>query len=67
MSFAHKIKVGVLRGGPSPEYEVSLKTGANILANLGEEYEPTDILISKDGVWHERGVERKPENVLPIL
>jgi D-alanine-D-alanine ligase len=67
MSFAHKIKVGVLRGGPSPEYEVSLKTGANILANLGEEYEPTDILISKDGVWHERGVERKPENVLPRL
>lgn len=64
MSFAHKTRVGVLRGGPSPEYEVSLNTGNAILANLEDQYEPIDILISKTGAWHERGVERSPENIL---
>lgn len=65
MSFApHKIRVGVLRGGPSPEYEVSLNTGRTILANLPEECEPIDIFISKDGIWHEKGFEKAPENIL---
>lgn len=64
MSFAHKIKVGVLRGGPSPEYDVSLKTGANILANLADDYDPLDIFISRDGAWHERGFEKSPESIL---
>jgi len=64
MSFSHKTRVGVLRGGPSPEYEVSLKTGSNILANLPDEYEPLDIFISKNGLWHEKGLEKKPEKIL---
>ncbi len=47
-----KIRVGVLRGGPSAEHEVSLLTGANVLKNLpSEKYEAIDILISKDGKW----------------
>jgi len=50
MSFSHKVRVGVLRGGPSSEYEVSLNTGKTILTNLSEEYEPLDIFISKQGV-----------------
>ena len=29
-----KITVGVLRGGPSSEYDVSLKTGAAVLKHL---------------------------------
>ena len=64
MSFAHKIRVGVLRGGPSPEYQVSLNTGKAILANLGDEYEPIDILISREGLWHEKGLEKSPSNIL---
>jgi len=64
MSFSHKTRVGVLRGGPSPEYEISLKTGGNILSNLPEEYEPVDIFISKEGIWHEKGLEKKPEKIL---
>lgn len=64
MSFAHKTRVGVLRGGPSPEYEVSLKTGSTILVNLPEEYEPLDIFISKDGIWHDGGLEKSPEKIL---
>ena len=65
MSFApHKIRVGVLRGGPSPEYEVSLNTGAAILSNLPENCEPLDILISRDGLWHERGHQKNPGDIL---
>lgn len=55
-SNAHKIRVGVARGGISPEYEVSLKTGAVVLKNLSDKYTPYDILITKDGVWHINGV-----------
>lgn len=56
-----KLRIGVLRGGPSSEYEVSLKTGASVLANLSEEkYRPVDIFLSKDGEWHYRGKEIVP-------
>ena len=49
--------VGVLRGGTSREYNLSLKTGASMLASLPEErYETRDILIDKNGVWHSRGI-----------
>ena len=67
MSFAHKTRVGVLRGGPSPEYEVSLNTGKTILANLPEEYEPLDIFISKDGAWHTAGFEKNPYDILKTI
>lgn len=53
-----------MRGGPSPEYNVSLQTGGNILANIPEEYEPVDIFISKKGVWHDRGFEKSPDSIL---
>lgn len=59
-----KIRVGVLRGGPSPEYEVSLRTGASVLRNLPEKYRPQDIFISRSGAWHIDGLERNPDRVL---
>jgi D-alanine-D-alanine ligase len=54
------IKVGVIRGGVSSEYDVSLKTGSNVLSHLrGDKlnsiYKPIDILIDKDGVWNMNG------------
>jgi len=67
MSFAQKIRVGVLRGGPSPEYEISLNTGRTILANLPEEYEPLDIFISKKGAWHIGGLEKEPRDILKFV
>jgi D-alanine-D-alanine ligase len=67
MSFSHKIRVGVLRGGPSPEYDVSLKTGSTIIANLPEEYEPLDIFISKNGAWHTSGLEKDPYKILKTV
>jgi D-alanine-D-alanine ligase len=57
--------VGVLRGGPSREHEVSLKTGAAMLANLLEDrYAARDIYIDKQGTWHDRGRPTTPERVL---
>ncbi len=57
--------VGVLRGGPSREYEVSLKTGASVLEALDRErYEPRDIFIDRTGAWHVHGVAADPERAL---
>jgi D-alanine-D-alanine ligase len=67
MSFAEKIRVGVLRGGPSAEYEISLKTGQAILDHLDSKYEPVDILVSRDGTWHEKGIEQSPVKILKHL
>lgn len=57
------IRIGVLRGGPSSEYEISLKTGENVLKFLPEKYEARDILITKNGKWHFDGVEKPPEKI----
>ena len=48
-----KIKVGVIMGGPSSEYEVSLASGENVLKNLDSRlFEPVKIKILRDGkVW----------------
>ncbi|MBX4206566.1 ATP-grasp domain-containing protein [Candidatus Parcubacteria bacterium] len=62
-----RIKVAVLRGGPSSAYEESLKTGGYVLSLLQampEEYEPVDIFISKEGDWHRAGLVGEPHEVL---
>ena len=60
--------VGVLRGGPSNEHEVSLKTGAAMLAHLPEDrFVARDIYIDKGGQWHERGRPTQPERTLRQL
>lgn len=60
--------VGVLRGGPSCEHEVSLKTGATMLAGLPEErFATRDIYIDKQGQWHDRGRVTAPERILRQL
>ncbi|MCC2630265.1 MAG: D-alanyl-alanine synthetase D-alanine-D-alanine ligase [Candidatus Paceibacter sp.] len=60
----HKLRVAVLRGGPSSEYDVSLKSGGTILKHMPEKYLAHDILISKNGVWHRDGFERSPDRAL---
>ncbi len=52
-----KIRVGVVRGGPSSEYAISLKTGENVLKNLDQgKYAPVDILLTTRGDWYMNGV-----------
>ncbi len=59
----NKVTVGVLRGGPSSEYEVSLKTGAAVLKHLPKHYKKVDVLIDKEGVWHVNGLPLPPERL----
>lgn len=57
--------VGVLRGGTSNEYELSLKTGAAMLNALPDDnYNVRDIFIDKRGYWHSRGRPVEPARVL---
>ena len=62
------IRVGVVRGGISDEYNLSLQTGATVLEVLREhhadKYQPIDILISKEGAWHIGGREITPERLM---
>ncbi len=55
------IKVGVLRGGPSAEHTVSLKTGESVLSSLSEKYEGHDIFLSPQGNWFLDGKTSYPE------
>ena len=57
------IRVGVLRGGPSLEHEVSLKTGESVLRNLPKYYSAKDIFISKEGEWHLDGKPAHHERI----
>jgi D-alanine-D-alanine ligase len=47
---AEKIKIAVLMGGKSPEYDVSLISGGEIINNLNKKkYTATPIIINKNG------------------
>ncbi len=64
----YKTTVGVLRGGPSEEYDVSLKTGQSVLQALSaNDYNVRDILIDKAGNWHMRGMPVEPMRALDQL
>lgn len=61
----HGTVVGILRGGPSREHEVSLRTGHAIMSALPRErYTVHDIFIDREGNWHERGVQTTPARAL---
>ena len=62
------IKVGVIRGGISGEYKVSLDSGANVLSCLRSEsmkdkYSAIDIFIDPEGIWHINGIPVTIEKV----
>lgn len=62
-----KPRIAVLRGGPSDEYEVSMQTGAAVLAALaGSEYDPLDIVITRGGEWLLHGFPRQPRDILAV-
>ena len=57
-------KVGILRGGISPEYALSLKTGANVQKALHDAgLEAVDMLLDKDGTLHIRGIPTELQDV----
>jgi len=64
MELGSKRRVGVLRGGVGPEYNLSLETGSYVLGHLPhDKYQPIDILIDRAGVWHKNGVAFEPEEI----
>ncbi len=56
-------RVGVVRGGPSSEYEVSLRSGGEVLRHLPENYKGYDILLDKKGDWYLDGFPQKPAKI----
>lgn len=62
-----RTRVGVLRGGPSSEFEVSLQSGSNVLRNLPDAYQGIDVFIDKEGVWHRNGVPANQYDALKNL
>ncbi|QQR82584.1 hypothetical protein IPJ70_00505 [Candidatus Campbellbacteria bacterium] len=60
-----KIRVGVVRGGGGSGYQNSLETGKVVLNTLSQEkYEPHDIFIDTNGVWHVEGFPLLPEQAV---
>lgn len=67
MNLTSRKRVAVLRGGPSDEYNVSLKSGGHVLSllrELSDVYDPIDIFISKSGEWHREGLVYEPHHAL---
>ncbi|HEU4677214.1 MAG TPA: D-alanine--D-alanine ligase [Candidatus Paceibacterota bacterium] len=61
----HRVRVAVVRGGMSDEYEVSMRTGAAVIANLDpERFAPIDVIILRSGEWLVDGRVRLPEQIL---
>ncbi len=58
-----RARVGVLRGGMSHEYEVSLATGGSVLKHLPAVYRGHDILIDRQGVWYWNGLPTPPVQI----
>lgn len=58
-------RVAVIRGGPSSEYDVSMTTGAGVLAALRTlGYHTTDITVTKAGQWLIDGMVKSPDVAL---
>lgn len=57
-------RVGVLRGGVSPEYRYSLETGAEVARAIQEAgLEAIDMFLDKDGVLHIKGIPATLEEI----
>lgn len=59
-----KYKVAVLRGGPSSEYEISLRTGRSVIENLKNRHNVMDVVIDMHGDWYYNGKNVAPAEVL---
>lgn len=58
-------RVAVVRGGPSAEHAVSMKTGAGVLEALSNtNFQPIDIIITRDGEWVRNGKVWQPRQLL---
>lgn len=57
-----------MRGGPSEEYDVSLRTGEGVLAAIDRaRYDPLDVTITRSGDWLLGGRTRSPHEILACV
>jgi len=56
-----KVRIGILRGGPSDEHEASMASGAYCMKNLEGS---SDIFIDKQGQWYVGGAPKTPIEAL---
>lgn len=54
-------KILVIRGGPSSEHDVSMKTGRSVINSLKQDHDVLDVVIDKKGIWVDQGIETTPE------
>ena len=59
------MRIAVLRGGPSDDYETSLESGSVALLHLRQNHTAEDIFIDKEGTWHRGGLPTKVERLVP--
>jgi D-alanine-D-alanine ligase len=61
-------RIAVLRGGPSEEHDVSLRTGAALLEALPKDRViPVDVVITRAGEWLHDGRRLMPERILDMV
>lgn len=58
-----KKKIVVIRGGPSSEHEVSMKTGRAVIDELQKDHDVLDVVIDKKGIWVSGGMETSPDKI----
>ena len=63
----HKLRVGIIRGGQSSNYDTSIISGGEVLRELPKEYNGCDIVIDKSGQWYSQGVVVAPGEILKKL
>jgi len=62
-----RLNIAVLRGGPSSEFEVSLKTGKTIIDALLENHQIYDVILDKNADWYLNGEKINPEKFIRNL
>ncbi|MDD5318500.1 MAG: ATP-grasp domain-containing protein [Candidatus Pacebacteria bacterium] len=57
-------RLGILRGGPSDEYELSMENGG-VIRQLAPAhlYQVVDIFVDRKGVWHIGGIPIQPSEI----
>jgi D-alanine-D-alanine ligase len=58
-----RLKIAVLRGGPSVESKLSVSSGKNIIDILDLEHDVTDIVVDKELNWYSKGLQFNPKDL----
>lgn len=58
-----RLKIAVLRGGPSHESNLSVRSGRNIIDTLAVEHDVTDVIVDKDLNWYSDGIKMSQADI----